>query len=157
MIFQHTISQVLDGTKTETRRLVKRLEDGTFVPRGELLTYPGGIPTVVVNGTHLMDKRRVKWQVGKTYAVQPGRGQKAVGRIRITAIRQERLQDISKDDAVAEGCHESWWGREDYERQSARSMFSMFSEVWDDIHTKPNTRWNDNPLVWALQFELVGE
>jgi hypothetical protein len=42
--------------------------------------------------------------VGRSYAVQPGRGKRAVGRIEITAIRYcARAGDITLDDAIAEG------------------------------------------------------
>jgi hypothetical protein len=43
------------------------------------------------------------WLVGKSYAVQPGRAKKAVGRIAATRVRQERVGDISAKDARAEG------------------------------------------------------
>jgi hypothetical protein len=45
-----------------------------------------------------------RWVIGKTYAVQPGRGKKQIVRIRILNIRQEHLQDITEADAIAEGC-----------------------------------------------------
>lgn len=76
-------------------------------------------------------------------------------RIRITDIRQERLQDISKDDAWAEGCPWSClMGRYNpcYEILDPREWYA---EVWDAINTRPGDRWRDNPLVWALTFEVV--
>ena len=47
--------------------------------------------------------RRLLYEVGRTYAVQPGRGKHALGRIRLRAIRREPAQDISEGDARAEG------------------------------------------------------
>ena len=77
-------------------------------------------------------------------------------RIRITAIRQERLQGFSIDDLEAEGFRlrgylerdsGAWVGEEETEEE--------FATLWNTIHTKPGTRWEDDPLVWVLCFELV--
>lgn len=111
-----------------------------------------------------------KWVVGRTYAVVPKRGLPAVwwkadsfgdvswsdghitkragltlhgwqpARIRITAIRQERLQDITESDARAEGVN----------------SVAEYSALWDSINGKTKgARWADNPRVWVLEFELV--
>lgn len=57
-----------------------------------------------------MTRRRVKkgehacrYQGGRDYAVQPGRGQKSVCRIRVTDVRREPLGTITAADARAEG------------------------------------------------------
>ena len=84
MIFQYTWQAVLDGRKTQTRRVVK---DGEYRKRGWVYTPAG----------HL------KWRVGKTYAVQPARTRKAIARIEIAGIRRERAYAISDADAIAEG------------------------------------------------------
>lgn len=81
---------ILDGKKTQTRR-VCHVND-KYEP-----LHVGG-PAVIDTASI-----RNRWVVGQTYAVQPGRGKKAVGRIRITAIRRERLQDISETDVRAKG------------------------------------------------------
>ncbi len=132
MIFASGLcDRVLDGSKTQTRRLIKPGEVARIHPRR----------VVDLNG-------RTKWQVGRTYAVQPGRGKRAVGRIRITRIRTERLQDIRPEDVVAEG-----FGRWRGMHQAAN--MTELSMMWDRLHTQPGTRWDDNPLVWVLEFELV--
>lgn len=146
MIFQHTHELVLEGKKSQTRRLCK--------PNERLLTTSNNkwVDIALDNGD------RVKWAVGKTYAVQPGRGKKAVGRIRLTGIRQEHVQDITEADAVAEGmktqyleavAHYAWWVDID--------PIEDFARTWGNIHTKPGTRWADSPLVWVLEFKLVEE
>src|SRR3972149_2821588 len=61
-IFQYTWRQVLDGSKTETRR-IKSLADDYWSVNNDVLC--------------IVRNRRIKWQVGKTYAVQPGRGKRA--------------------------------------------------------------------------------
>jgi len=139
MLFKPKLCEaILEGRKTQTRRVVKLPPDGEV-----LCSWETGKPSYVWNG-------RVKWQIDRTYAVQPGRGKKAVGRIRIIAIRRERLQDIKTSDIVAEGVFpdESYLG-------SANRYRHPFVALWVSINTKKGTRWTDNPEVWVLEFELV--
>lgn len=130
MIFKQA-QQVLDGTKTQTRRPVKA---GDFHD----IKLPDGSFYAVTRGPD----RRMKWKIFKTYAVQPGRGKKAVGRIRITKIRWERLREISFPDIKAEGVP-----REPLQRFA-------FEQLWNSLYRKPY-RWEDNPEVWVLEFEPV--
>jgi hypothetical protein len=73
-IFKPELAEkVLDGEKTETRRIVKEDEtDCRYVP-------------------------------GRDYAVQPGRRRRAIGRIAITDVRKEKLGEITHEGAVREG------------------------------------------------------
>ena len=89
MIFQHTINQVLECRKTQTRRIIKAKE---VAIRGKY----NQIVEVVQNG-------RTKWRIGQTYAVQDGRGKPQIARIRINKINSEHITRISSKDAVAEG------------------------------------------------------
>ena len=162
MIFKQW-QQVLDGTKTQTRRPAKWEEDKEYTwvaptPTGSRITEVVGINNA---GDH-----KLKWAVGKTYAVQPGRGKKSVGRIRITKIRRERLHQISGYDVVAEGT-EGWakeWDKYigDYFRQQGWASFrrgdliTAYSWLWKSIYKKPY-RWEDNPEVWVLEFERCEE
>ena len=80
MIFsEKSIQDILSGRKTTTRRLVK--EGETLI--GKNSNYPSvctGIITSKMQGEifHNIDKMRVKWQVGKDYAVQSKRGGKGL-------------------------------------------------------------------------------
>lgn len=149
MIFtEEHCEKILRGEKTQTRRLVKPGEfmNGTIfhqlVQRAP--SRPGGIG-------------HVKWSVGRTYSIQPGRTKPGVARIRLTAIRRERVQEIPLDDLLAEGMEISgseyddpcdiWDEFIDAEQDYAR--------LWDRLNPRKGTRWADNPLVWVLTFELV--
>lgn len=72
--------------------------------------------------------------VGRSYAVQPGRGKKSVGRIIVTDLWQQRLGDISDDDARAEG----YWNREE------------FFDSWRRIHHA----FDPSAQVWVVEFRL---
>lgn len=104
MIFAHTITNVLNGTKTMTRRIVKdgqRLNDGcvyTTKVYGYYAIDPMG-QRAYFNG----HTDRTVYKVGQTLAVQRGRGKKSEGRIRITDIRLDDAREIVDADVKAEG------------------------------------------------------
>lgn len=121
MIFQHTLDAVLGQTKTQTRRVVQNHE---YAVR----TRYNRIQAVTSHG-------RVKWRVGKTYAVQPGRGKAQVGRILLERINRQHVTRISRQDALAEGFNS---------RQE-------FLRTWQHIHGTESV----NVRVWVLTFRLV--
>jgi len=74
---------------------------------------------------------------------------RAVSRItlRITDVRVERLQDISNNDADAEGTSdlrtiENGW-----------DMSRCYQELWEAINGAGS--WEANPWVWVLEFEVI--
>jgi len=71
--------------------------------------------------------------------------------IEITGVRCERVQDISEDDAKAEGVRESIILPGD-----CGSFVSTFAYTWDEIHhkTKQHT-WAANPWVFVYEFKRV--
>ena len=135
MIFSQGLDdRVRDGTKTQTRRLVKEGDEATYaVPSGE-------IAQVYRNG-------KLLWEGYKTYAIQSGRGKKGNGRFRILKIRRESLQDISEADVIAEGIPKRLNGSVMKQR--------AFKHLWDSIHKKSGTRWEDNPENWVLEIEPI--
>lgn len=64
--------------------------------------------------------------------------------LKVTDVRVERLQDMTDDDAEAEGCF-------DY-----TSTALGFPDVWDSTIKKSDRDrygWAANPWVWVIQFE----
>lgn len=80
--------------------------------------------------------------------------------LKVTDIRVERLQDISEDDAKAEGIHpvpkwESFTGLACEQRgiSSEDRYKAGYSIVWESINGKGS--WRNNPWVWVISFELL--
>ena len=71
--------------------------------------------------------------------------------LEITDVRVQRLQEISEEDALAEGvsgCAPIDDGLPDW---TAKESFKI---LWDSINAKRHP-WAENPFVWALTFRRV--
>lgn len=133
MIFAKTTDKVLAGEKTKTRRPMKD---------GDVIDLPGfGIKVNIGKPISMIFRvirgGRLLWEVGRTYAVQPGRTAKSVGRIRLKGISSEPLYRITHEDARAEG----FSGRDEFVR------------VWKELYPKGSLLSS----VYVLEFELVKE
>ena len=97
----------------------------------------------------ILDKHgRIKWQVGRRYAIQPGQGKFGIGSFLCTSLRSERLQDISRNDVVAEGIAQYTFAKGCLSDDPPDPRWA-FIELWDSIHKK-GERWADNPKVWVI-------
>jgi hypothetical protein len=70
--------------------------------------------------------------------------------LEITDIRVERVQDITEEDAWAEGCtHEMHDGE-------IINVDDVYRLLWDSINgKKQGCAWQDNPWIWAITFKLL--
>lgn len=70
--------------------------------------------------------------------------------LEITCVRIERLQDISEEDAVAEGVsvHPDHHGKP---RTSIYSPVQAYRDLWESI-SGPGS-WDLNPWVWVVEFK----
>lgn len=71
--------------------------------------------------------------------------------LRVTDVRVERVQEITHDDAIAEGLdvsdtRTSWEVREQHARVP-------FARLWDSINASRGHPWESNPWVWVVEFE----
>ena len=107
---------------------------------------------------------------------------KSVARLwlRVTDSRAKRLQEISAEDAIAEGLREHvwdaeaaqiphiakaiaarqrWWHHVIMKRGRQSSVWNCpvkaYRELWDDINAKRGYPWDDNPWVWCYKFEVA--
>jgi hypothetical protein len=110
------VEKILAGEKTVTRRPVKES------PR-----FSGGI-----GGPRWLP---CKYEVGKDYAVQPGRGQKAVARIRILDVSRSHVGAIGDADAECEGFED---------RNDFRAYWRILYGHWDALQ-----------LVDRIEFQLL--
>lgn len=175
------IRAIREGRKTQTRRVINpqpetNAEGGALVPLrpsgpygwiGDRLYVKEGvithasIPQLV---GYYMDGCRVTehWEKRLTAMFMPKWAARTW--LEITEVRVERVQQISNEDARAEGIPQSSAeatafgffdntttpGHEWDNRTSAEN----YGNLWDSINGKKHP-WAANPWVWALTFKLV--
>lgn len=75
--------------------------------------------------------------------------------LEITGIRVERLQDISEEDAIAEGIEVDECGhaiRKD-DQVAWGSAKGAYAELWESINGPGS--WDVNPWVWVIEFRRI--
>lgn len=161
------VRAILEGRKSCTRRLVKPEPQGYFEVNEEpLYIYDtdgnqGKITSPYQPGDILYVRETWKkapngyfyyedWQRDDIADVTKWKPSihmpKEAARIwlKVTDVRVERLQDMTDDDAEAEGCF-------DY-----TSTALGFPDVWDSTIKKSDLDrygWDANPWVWAIEYE----
>lgn len=104
--------------------------------------YPGDWPEDEAKG----NEDAPKWRPS---IYMPRRASRII--LEIINIRVEKLQEITEDDAVAEGCvAERGEGCAYYPAKVA------FELLWNSIHPKIS-KWHDNPWVWVIEFRRINE
>ncbi|EJA2551636.1 hypothetical protein OHN11_09760 [Serratia marcescens] len=66
--------------------------------------------------------------------------------LEITAVRVERLNDISDGDAIREGCSAA-------DMKSGDCVADVFARLWASIYGEES--WRANPWVWVIEFRRV--
>lgn len=75
--------------------------------------------------------------------------------LEITRVRVERLQDISADDAWAEGVQD-WMGVETpWKGVLAPTEVHAFASLWESVNGAGS--WAANPWVWVVEFRRVAQ
>jgi hypothetical protein len=70
----------------------------------------------------------------------------------VTDLRVQPLQQITEEDACAESCRRKTYR----DGRGVESAVVDFRNLWDSINGKrAGCLWADNPLVWALTFEVA--
>lgn len=175
------VRAILEGRKTQTRRVIKfegvtenklyETRDGDIVelislcPYGEIghclwvretfsEPYKLDIEKKVFTGFYRATDvdRKVKWRP----SIFMPRWASRID-LEITGIRVERVQDISENDAIAEGVERQgvlWrgYGDDSMPVEFARTSFSL---LWDAINVKRGSGWNANPWVWVIEFKRL--
>lgn len=68
---------------------------------------------------------------------------------RVLSMRPERLQEVTDEDALAEGVGV---GNKPMTRYNGQ-YHGWYANWWAKLHKKPGTRWEDNPWVWVYGLE----
>jgi len=68
--------------------------------------------------------------------------------LEVTGVRVERLQEISENDAWAEGCE----GFDD-DVSGGKSGYQEYAELWEQINSQGSC--NANHWVWVIEFKRV--
>lgn len=76
--------------------------------------------------------------------------------LEITQVRVQRVQEISDEDAMAEGVTPDPSRLDPYSVWPAPiSHHSAFRELWDSINGGRGYSWESNPYVWCVSFRVV--
>lgn len=79
--------------------------------------------------------------------------------LEVTDVRVQRLQDISEEDALAEGCEGGWEPVYYTDGSLSRDVYwqgarEAFSKLWDSL-SPAGAKWADNPFIAAYTFRKV--
>ena len=75
--------------------------------------------------------------------------------LEIADVRVERAQDISEDDARAEGVAVPWSAALAATQSSDSAPCVAFKTLWNSIHSKDGLDWEANPCVWVISFKRL--
>lgn len=110
---------------------------------------PDGNPCVLYSAT---SEAKVKWKP----SIHMPRWASRIT-LEITNVKVERLNDISEEDAKAEGVDISEMmeleGDPEYAKQNWNYR-TAFKLLWQNIHSMKS--WNENPWVWVVGFKKMG-
>lgn len=161
-----------NGTKTVTRRLSCKLQPGDVVYHGEAivrrqLDIPrmSGVDSVAAYRRDMLDVRRepTPTQLGfQPWVWQrnmlpgrycPERCARMFSVIR--SVRAEPLQEITEEDAIAEGVAE-WLSETDelVARQYAEPHRVAFAMLWDSLNAR-RAPWDANPTIYRVELGVV--
>ena len=181
------VQAILDGKKTQTRRVIK-IDDtpenwkisiaGTSIVRAE--PYDVKLPRYAAGDILWV---RETWSIHECVKCQAGipalggeckceyvyrtnygatdfrwkpsiHMPKEAARIflKVTDVRVERLQDITEEDAIAEGMSKTLVDGVVF--ISAKGNFHV---LWDSLNIKRGYGWDTNPWVWVIEFERINK
>lgn len=171
------VQAILAGRKTCTRRLIKdAVKENQEINKNEGKIYkppfqPGDI--LYVRETWCDDRQFTHASTAGRYfykASENGKFKwkpsihmpKEIARIwlKVTSVRVERLQEITEDEAKAEGANFKNGKNVGFEEKMNRTAIERFEEIWNSTIKKSELDkygWPANPLVWVIEFERCEE
>jgi hypothetical protein len=74
--------------------------------------------------------------------------------LEVVSVTAERLQDITEEDAIAEGIVPDGNHTDDFAKKSG-CFVGAYSRLWDSIYAKRGLGWDTNPYVWRIGFKVL--
>jgi len=163
------VRAVLDGRKTQTRRVCKHQDIDYSGLGSEEVFYlsPYGKPgdQLWVRETWgLGSMFQTMYKAGCNPGYKPVDGWKPSihmhryrSRIQLGVldVRVERIQDISEDDARAEGINPDSPLYGDCGGYPWEGFTPAFRRLWNSINEKRGFGWDTNPWVWVIDFRMI--
>ncbi len=140
---------VKEGLRPSGSRIVVYEEDGCPAWRdGESVTWPWKVSALAA-------RYMPRWAARIT--------------LEITDVRVQRVQEISEEDALAEGIgvfdfpvppdppgqFQRMYGTSAYFPKTETTAAKAFRRLWDSTYAKQGYGWSANPWVWAISFMVV--
>ena len=168
------VKAILDGRKTQTRRVPKTIPwlcteeqlrqqligDCPYGQVGSKLWvretlyrhpyldeagYLSDETPVFINQT-IGDVAKWQWQRDILPSIHMPRWASRIS-LEVTEVRVERVQEIKPDELFKEGTNE---------RCSPLIALWEFRALWDSLNAKRGYGWEVNPWVWVISFRRVG-
>ncbi|MCM1057906.1 MAG: hypothetical protein NC517_09900 [Firmicutes bacterium] len=81
--------------------------------------------------------------------------------LKVTDVRAERLQDITVNGAIKEGCADLW--KDEAQLMLLKNVAgdkNEFTDIWNSTIKKEDADkygWDGNPWVWVIEFKRCGK
>ena len=178
------VRAILDGRKTQTRRVVKCKKRGKHDPHNIPCPYgqpgdrlwvretwriskgydnckprkkTGSIVHYEADGNPIPQAYGFRWGKRRPSIFMPRHASRIT--LEVVSVRVERLRDINHEDIEREGIPDvkppcEPYNQKLWDRLYRRSAKMWFIKLWDTI-AKPDAKWDDNPWVWVVEFRKV--
>jgi hypothetical protein len=76
--------------------------------------------------------------------------------LQVTDVHAERLQNITREDCIAEGVQDTiGMSAPENEYAHGNTAIGNYRELWDSLNAKRGFGWDANPWVWVYEFEKI--
>ena len=146
------VRAILEGRKSQTRRPVKGLQGYTHISGSQ--DSERSWKFFSEDGSYA----NIDCPYGKVGGLLSVRGTTIT--LEITNIRVERVQEITEQDAKAEGCSNdtdwNWYPTySDPDSGGNPTYRGDFMCTWDSIYEKKGIGWHVNPWAWVIEFKIA--
>jgi hypothetical protein len=175
------VQAILNGSKVMFREVVKPLSKDLFADELGSYAIRGYItPPYQVGQKIFVKEKFAEVEVGAGFGYSPGKQilyradddyvvdwspaqhmkqEQSRLTLQIKSIGVERLQDISEEDAIKEGMEKTgahYLEGDTFEKaEFIKTEINDFKTLWNATHKKPEEKFEANPWVWKVEFEVI--